>query len=179
MAPNAYYLCRFHSGGRPFAAIRLYQQIQLLEVQFNQLLRAMLVFVLIQMMNLEMTGGLYLLTKDRSAFGERTLPMQIFFILIINDGFVGISKVFSACAEVHHSSKKVLSVMKKLNSFRFGRKTGNESDQGKLKEYQKMVRSLRLVKVQFGSTNHIEKLTPIMFQQFVTDRLIDSLLMSN
>lgn len=39
--------------------------------------------------------------------------------------------------------------------------------------------SLQIVKVGFGSANYIEKLTPVIFQKFATERVIDVLILSS
>ena len=47
------------------------------------------------------------------------------------------------------------------------------------KKYRGLVRILRVVKVQFGSMNFIEKMTPIVFQNFATGKLVKCLLVTN
>lgn len=47
------------------------------------------------------------------------------------------------------------------------------------KDCRRTLKSLTIIKILMGNDNYIEKMTPINYQQFTTDRIVDALLLSN
>lgn len=147
----------------------IYREMQIVTRLFNAMVSSLLVQFLIFLTITQVLYGLLLLSNNEELSGKFT--MQLFLFLVLTNGVVGVNLVFGFVAEVHFKS---WNCMKKLKEN--SRKMGNPRS---VKLYMKILKSLPVVHVSFGSTNFIEKLTPVVFQQFATERLIDALLLSN
>lgn len=171
----------FCRGRRQFAAISLYRQAEILKTALNQLLRNLIVFILVYNMTFEIASGLYLLSENKLGLGAKTeTGLTAATLTVAGNGLLGIIIVFGFCADVYLSSREGLRLMNAaaLNANLVG-KTSMATVLARRKEriIRKMLGSLRIVKVEFGNMNFIDKLTPIRFQNFTTCRLIDALLM--
>lgn len=93
------------------------------------------------------------------------LWLRLYFVLVLNNGLASMG-LYVFVGDVHETSKKCL---RKLKQGYF---------LTKVKKYKRMIRSLPIVKINFGSTNYVEKLTPVVFEHFTLLRIIDTLLVS-
>lgn len=147
----------------------IYREMQILVRLFNAISSSLLVFFLIFLTIMQVLYGFLLLSNPEELEGN--LLMQVFLFLVLTNGVVGVSLVFGFCGEIHDKSWKCMETLKE-NS----RKLGNPKS---VRLYRRILRSLPVVHVSFGSTNFIEKLTPVVFQQFATERLVDAMLLTN
>lgn len=153
-----------------YNALAAHGQINILSNTFNQIVSTLLVIFLIQAVNAQIICGMNMLGTEigiESQKGKTSLKLA--FLLLTINASIGVNLVFAFCANVHTMSSKCLKKIQRHTE---------TVPQSKLRMYRRIVRSLAVVKVDFGQMNFIEKLTPVIFQQFSTSRLIDCLLVS-
>jgi len=135
---------------------------------FNQIHSGILVVLLVFFKMGMILAAVVLLSKSNSNIFVNLILYQfvlyaIIFILII----------FGNCGNVHQSSCETLTTMRrKLEYF-------DESSGVEKRRRMRVVKSLPVVKIKFGSTNFIEVTTPFVYLQFVLQRIVDCMLVSN
>lgn len=102
--------------------------------------------------------------------GLTPIPLKVFYaviafivspILVIAYGFAG-NFYDASVKSLHDLKRKAKLTLLKQRKQR--------------KVCEKFLASCQVQKIQFGATNYIDKLTPLVFQQFCIDRIIDLVL---
>lgn len=145
-----------------------YRQIQILNSTFNRIESHQLVIFLVCFGGAQITSVLQLFRRSDSETGAHSQMMKYwisgFYFMIMFFVTLAINFLFGCCGQVHASSLKTLAYIKH-------RKKVNEP-----KLFTKLVASYSVIKIKFGSTNFIEKITPVTFQLFLIQRIVDALL---
>jgi len=105
--------------------------------------------------------------KENSSEGTNNIWARLYFFQIVINSALILNLVYGFCADVHYYSGKLIARM-------------NQNSQGVRQHriYTKTIKSLAIVRVDFGDNNFIEKITPVMFQHFSALRIIDSILVT-
>ncbi|CAL8140306.1 unnamed protein product [Orchesella dallaii] len=150
--------------------VTFYRRIQLLTKAFNQVHSTMVVSILMTVLTTQITSTLKLVHIVKGN-DDSNVGVRLYFVRVLITSIIVINIVFGFLADVNYFSLEFLGQLKRI---------ANSSKPG-LRSYQvlrKMTNSLQVLKIQFGSDNYIDILTPIIFQQFATGRVIDSLLLA-
>lgn len=152
----------------PFqCAILIYRKIQIIAKVFNEIHASALVTYLCCAMLTQIIPATQLIS------GPKVSPQQYdpvvfwtkqFLIVALFNGFASMALYFFV-ADVHFRSNHCF---KTLRNWKILRIASN----------RKVLMSLPIVKIEFGGSNYIEKITPVVFQHFTTLRIIDVLLLS-
>ncbi len=149
-----------------------YWQIQLLVDSSNTVIKTQLVVYAIAFGFTQVSAALQILrlgiTKKSSlSFVELAGEFWIstFNIIVFCNVTVVINLLFGCCAEVHHVSRKVNFRLKRRQSLKMPL------------QHKLFLNSISVLKIKFGGTNFLEKLTPVVFQAYLVERLVDILLL--
>lgn len=148
--------------------LMLARQINLLAASFNKMFATLLVMISVHAVLMQIIGGYCLV---RVLGGNENVFSRLLFIFMIENGFVVTTLVYGFCGEVHDASNKGMKRIKK-----YAHVDGRSSR--KMKMFRRVASSMPVLKINFGSGNFVEKSTPIVFQQFTIERLVDLLLLS-
>lgn len=151
--------------------IKIYNEIHQIGKLFNNLYANLFVSSLFTFGSLQLLCTIQLFKMALKIDSLTRLECQIsafYFLVVINASSV-INSLFGICGQVHHESCHCLSKLK----VRIHR------DPKLTRKYLRVFNSLPKVKVEFGWTNNfIEKQTPIIYQQFTVQRILDYILMN-
>lgn len=153
--------------------ILIYRQIQILCKLFNQLSSGILFVLCFVMTTYQVVFGCSLL----SSWHELQASVTIFNTVGAVNGMIALFFLFSFCAKVYMTSLGCLKGMKGGEAGELMK--GKGKTHRELKQRKKLLRSIPILKVEFGAANYIETLTPVIFQNFAVLRLIDCLLVLN
>jgi len=147
-----------------------YRQIQILVDSFNKIMSAQLVVFSITFGTGQISVALDLFRLSLSTqqtFAELASKfwLSTYNVSILCNISVVINLLFGCCAEVNYISHKVNSRIKRKKSLKTSL------------EHKLFLKSISDLKIKFGSTNYLERLTPVMFQVYLVERLIDILLL--
>lgn len=160
--------------------VNQYREVQILCGYFNEAHKNCVVMLLIctiggQVINV---AGLLSDASDVGSLGVKASETQhlllaqaaAYFFKISNiEGLIlcvsCINFIFGFCAGVHCTSSKCLKAFKNSEKFQ------------KNKLLKQLVRSMPPVKVKCGSDNFMEKITPVVYQQFSNEKIMESLLL--
>lgn len=150
-----------------------YRQVAILATVFNQLGSNLLVLLMIHVLNIQLICGYSLLAGNGLNI---SISVKIVFFLSFINGILALNLVFGFCANVYQLS------IKYLKRLRMNAKVKVDGKGNRLlyeaRKHRRMLRSMPPIKISFGAMNFIDKLTPVIFQQFATARLIDSVLLT-
>ncbi|CAL8140308.1 unnamed protein product [Orchesella dallaii] len=150
--------------------VTFHRRIQLLTTAFNQVHSTMMVSILMTVLTTQITSTLKLVHIVKGN-DDSNVGVRLYFIRVLISSIITINIVFGFLADVNYFSLKFVGQLRRIAS----------SSKPGFKRYQvlwKMTNSLQVLKIQFGSDNYIDILTPIIFQQFATGRVIDALLLA-
>lgn len=146
-----------------------YRQLQLLSGLHNQLESKVLIFLCLA------TGGAQVLFGYNVLCGGHGLWVWILNVICFLNGMVGVFFIFGFCSRVYKTSTKCLKRMRYVEGFFGG---GRRRRYSEMKRDQKLIKSCRILKANFGGNNFVDRLTPVKFQNFATLRLVNYLLVS-
>lgn len=151
--------------------ILLHREIQILGKLFNEMhSRGMVVFLFCAMVA-QLVPVTQLLQQaashktDTRESDSAQFGAKMFFMVLLNNG-ISCMSLYIFAGDIHETSKTALKKIK----YTVVMKTP--------KIYSRYIKSLPIVRAKFGSTNFVEKLSPVVFQHFTVARIIDVLLLS-
>ncbi|CAL8146211.1 unnamed protein product [Orchesella dallaii] len=147
--------------------INTYRRIQLLASVFNKIHSKVIVLLFITVLTSQIMSTLKLIHAVRGN-DNSTVGVRLYYVRVLVTSIIVINTVYGFCGDVSFFSEKFVKHMRHCARVTPGRKCS--------KMFWKMIISLPIIKIEFGPSNFIEKLTPIMFQQFATLRVIDAML---
>lgn len=92
--------------------------------------------------------------------------IDLFFFLVLQNAVASMG-LYVFVGDVHHKSKRCIQHLKQNLLLK------------KSAIISKIIKSMPSLKITFGSTNYVEKLTPVVFEHFTILRIIDTLLLSS
>lgn len=161
-------------------ATKQYREVQILTGYFNDSHKNCVVMLLITTVSGQVINILGLLSdgKGLGNMGDdgdgkyhELIAMATGYFLKVSylEGVVlcvsCINFIFGFCGGVHDTSRKCLDGLMHLESLR------------KNKLLRRMVMSMPIVKVKCGSNNCLEKITPVVYQEFANEKIVDTLLL--
>lgn len=155
-------------------AAMFYRELQLMVQYFNAISSSQLVATLIAFGSVQVASVLQLFRSSSATSQSASLTFHqyavkysivIFSLSILINMTITIIFLFGFCGRVNEASSKALLRLRRFSEF----KTSTQ--------YEKILRSLPTLKIYFGSTNFIEKQTPVVFQLFLLERIVDVLLL--
>lgn len=145
-----------------------YRAFQLVVKRFNKYIGSVLLMFLVTCGALQIVSASLLVHQTKSDL-KISMPLNLFFIATVFETVPIIIIVYGFPGEFYHKSKKTLIVLKK--------KVLHEVEPShKRTTYIKFLDSCQVSKIRLGLSNFIEKTTPLVFQLFCADRIIDVLL---
>lgn len=157
-----------------------YRELQILAGYFNEAHKNCVVMLLITTVSGQVINMMGLLAdlKDVGGLGleegEKQHPfvaMAIGYFLKVSyfEGVVlcvcCINFILGFCGAVHYTSTKFLKVLKSLENLH------------RNKLLRRLVQSMPPVMVKCGADNFVEKITPVVYQQFSNEKIVESLLL--
>ncbi|CAL8121428.1 unnamed protein product [Orchesella dallaii] len=139
---------------------KFYRKIQLLMQLFNETHAGSIMLYLL----LVACSGQIICSYVSIRSSGIPLPIVIILILETIDAYVIIIGVYEFAADVNTTSSKLVEKLRRRRD-------------GKTGIVQKFMDSLPVLRVGFGSANHIDKSTPLVFVNFNHARLVDLLLL--
>lgn len=156
--------------------VSIYRQIQILTCGYNKIFSAPLVSMLLLVVFGQIAVSYQMIKLAKSGVmmtNGISLQLYGFCASIMTNGIFTMNLLYGVCADVHQTSKMVQNTLRRHCVIPKDRK------EYRLNQYQKLRRALPVVRINFGSTgNFIEKLTPVVYQEFAVKRLIDALCVS-
>jgi len=151
-------------------ASNMYRKVHILVSGSNRGQYWILVSTLVSLMTVFVLSSVSIIKALTT--GKLLEPSLIFmhcFLLqtVVYTGFVLVT-VFGVCGCLHHEAGKIVLHMKRIPLF-FG---------WKQKILRRTVKTLSVLKIQFGSFNFLEKRTPFVYVGFAVGKIVDSLLLS-
>lgn len=153
--------------------IQIYREIQLLTLYFNQMHSNVLVGMMATAVMGQVVSAVALIAKRNSAGGSGSdieqKAIALFLLAYYTQGMtlcvICLIVIFGSCADVYELSNKYISYLRRSETMR------------KSKMLRRIVRSLPTVRVTFGRTNFVDQLSPVVYQQFTNEKIIDTLLL--
>jgi len=116
-------------------------------------------------------GSMYLAIRGISGKLEIPIVTLIMITILIVDGGIAILGIFGIAGEVHRTSKDVIFKLRNND-----RKLWRDKNR---KVQKQTLRSIQILKIKFGATNYVEKMTSLNFCEFNIRRVVDLLLLDN
>lgn len=145
----------------------MYREIQLLACYYNKINCYLVVAMVGAAVQGQVINFVGLISKDRSRSDGVAISL---FLLMFN--FQGmtlcvlcLNSIFRYCADVYENSRECVDKLNHSETLRMS------------KLLQRIIWSMPYVKVQFAKTNFIQRLSPVMYQQFTNEKIIDFLLL--
>jgi len=147
----------------------LYRQLKILLEIFNQIHSRILVVFLVTTKIGMVFSAVVLLSSGNVAKSNSNILVNMILCQYLLYATIFIMITFGSCGNVHQSSCEILSTMRKKAEY-FD-KTGIEK-----RLVFRIIKSLPVLKIEFGITNFIEVTTPFMYLEFVLQRIVDCML---
>lgn len=151
--------------------VRIYGEVFQIGKQFSNLFANALVSCLFSACSLQLvcTSQLFMLTIKGGSVTTTETQISIFYVLVIMNAIVVLISLFGLCGQVHYESSNCLDKLK----------IRIHKNPKLLQKYMRIFKSLARVKVEFGKTNNfVEKCTPVIYQQFTVQRILDYILVT-
>jgi len=152
-------------------AVMQYRKIQLLTLAFNKVNHMVVVSLLMGVASTQILLSVKLIKggKNGMYYSKSTdnIWAKMYLFQVVFNSAVILNLVYGFCADVHFYSVKLIARM-------------NQNAMG-LKEhkiYRRTIKSLKVAKIDFWNNNYIEKITPMMYQDFAIMRIIDAILVT-
>lgn len=141
----------------------IFREIQLLLGEFNGLYSTALVFLQV-IASTSLISPMYSLIC--SLKGEVNIPVVVLalYLILVIDGIVVLHIVFGFAGDFYQDAVKGRTILKGCHSLM------------RCKQFRWFYRSCPTLKVMFGGTNFIDKVTSLVFLHFCVCRLLDLLL---
>lgn len=147
-----------------------YKQIQILCKLFNQLVSSILFTLSVTMMTCQIVFGSSLVMSKGH---QQQIFITCFNATCALNGMFGLFFLFGFCANVYSTSEECLKNLRgRVDTLIIG------GCFREVRRHRRLLRSMPVLKVEFGAANYIDTLTPVIFQNFTTLRLIDWLLVA-
>lgn len=151
-----------------------YRQIQVLAGMFNEIERIQLVSILASVGTAQVVAACRLLGSSQSRSLNTNLLadkasqylVDGFHLIILMNTSIVINFTFGYCSQMNEASRKFLAKLK--SSVRINKNSSSK----------RMIKSCAEVRVVFGENNYIEKLTPVVYQMFLVERIVELLLLN-
>lgn len=137
-----------------------FRSLQILTSRYNNFARVSLVCFLLTCSLWEIVLSWILISPTHVP-----LPLKLFFFAVIFEVVIAISLIYGFAADLHYQSTKVMGNITKYSKVR------------RSKYLKRFFSSSQVLRVEFAVTNYLEKTTPLMFQKFCGDRILDLLLL--
>lgn len=147
-----------------------YRKMVLLSNIFNGIESRVLFVLSFAMICMQIQVGCYLL----KATAELGIIVAVFNVISLVNTMMALFILLSFCARFYATSSDCLMKVRNVGAEIV---MGNRSYR-ELRKYRRLVKSLPVLKVEFGAANFVDRLTPAIFQNFTVLRLVDCLLVS-
>ncbi|CAL8129379.1 unnamed protein product [Orchesella dallaii] len=149
-----------------------FRQLQIILRRYNLIQQDVMIVALLNMVLLIFVVSLYALIYLGSGDEGISIPQLMFFSCSLLDTFLAIVVCFGAFAGVHKESLRTVAFMREtlLPSLKH-----NQSHQRRLAT--RYVMSFRVLKVNIGEVNYVEKFTPIVMLNFCFGQIVNLLLL--
>jgi len=152
-----------------FSQLLRFRQLQVLLKLYNWIQQDVMIVVLIFMVQFVFVVSLYALIHLQSGQDGISVPQLLFFSCTLLDTFLAIVVCFGTFAGVHKEAKKTLAFMRETL-------LPNIKEKHREKLADKYVRSFRVLKVNIGKVNFVEKFTPIVMLKICFEQIVNLLL---
>lgn len=158
--------------------LKAYRETQILAGMFNEFCGPLLVTLLVSLVAGQVTAAVQIVTilevvnRNETSDHDRNIAsyLAVMFALLLLNSMIILNFIFGYCAYVLEASKRC--VEKAVQDTARG-------SYGCKKEFKLRVAALVDIKVKFGRTsNFVDKLTPVVYQQFIVETFTDILLIS-
>ncbi|CAL8145488.1 unnamed protein product [Orchesella dallaii] len=151
-------------------SVKVYKQLQILLKMFNVLHSGILVSLLVTLLTLEVVAAVKVIRSLSGGTFTSSSGIWVngFLLQIVMYSVVAVVAIYGMAGRVNDVAQRCLRAMK----------NGALQSGKDRKSLIKIVNSLSVLKVEFASSNFVEKLTPYIFLEFTLARIIDCLLLS-
>lgn len=108
-----------------------------------------------------------LVNKDETNSNEFAIDLFLFTFNI--EGIIlcvlCLNSIFGYCADVYENSRECIKMLNHLKPLR------------RSKLLKRMVWSMPRIRINFGKTNFVDRLSPVVYQQYTNDKIIEMLML--
>ncbi|CAL8146898.1 unnamed protein product [Orchesella dallaii] len=157
--------------GTNIDATTIYRQIEILVHSFNRAHSGQLVMILLALLTITVICSLSVIKALTSGTftDPRSFYANCFFAYSVMNSIILLLMVYGLCGNLHQDASRCVAEM---------RRTALTCEPRQRKLLQRTVMALPVLKIEFGDTNFVEKMTPFVYLEFALGRIIDGLLLS-